>query len=255
MEVSDFEFVWSKRAEDFFQEKRIFLRYPWKIERVVKIGSTVRISRSAIVEPYSNMNNGIFFSCGSFSYCRSKEVTSDLKIGRYCSLAQRIRLSDQEHPMDRISTHPFTTHSHMRKLASDEWGVKVPIYSHTFTGPPPTIGNDVWIGSDAMIKRGITIGHGAVIGARAVVTRDVEPYSVVAGVPAKHIRYRIPEYMIESMLETEWWDYNYIDFSELDPRDIESFPVKFCELINKKNIQKMPNKRIFLANDLEAAIS
>ena len=71
----------------------------------------------------------------------------------------------------------------------------------------PVIGNDVWVGMNVIIMRGVTIGDGAVIAAGSVVTADVEPYSIAGGIPAKHIRYRFSKEIIESLLEIRWWDW------------------------------------------------
>jgi acetyltransferase-like isoleucine patch superfamily enzyme len=86
--------------------------------------------------------------------------------------------------------------------------------------PKTVIGSDVWVGNGAMIKSGVKVGHGAVIGAGAMVTKDVEPYSVVAGVPAKHVKFRFEPEIIEALLATKWWlrnpaNLNGIDFSDV----------------------------------------
>ena len=75
-----------------------------------------------------------------------------------------------------------------------------------------TIGNDVWIGHRAFIRAGVSIGDGAIVAAGAVVSKDVEPYSIVGGVPAKHIRYRFDQATIKRLLATQWWRYNLYDF-------------------------------------------
>src|SRR6185312_6866720 len=77
----------------------------------------------------------------------------------------------------------------------------------TTLGPMPVIGNDVWIGQDVSLNRGVTIGDGAVVAGFSVVTRDVPPYAIVGGNPAKIIKYRFPEETINALLESRWWDY------------------------------------------------
>ncbi len=106
-----------------------------------------------------------------------------------------------KHPLDFVSTSPvFYSQRNALKKCFNKIDFKE--YDNT------VIGNDVWIGSNAFIKGGVTVGHGAVIGAYAVVTKDIEPYSIVGGNPAKVIRKRFDEATIGKLLETKWWDYS-----------------------------------------------
>ncbi len=125
-----------------------------------------------------------------------------LVIGSYCSIgsgAAFIMAGNQGHRNDWISTFPFA-------FVPEEPG-----FADARNGYMPAgdtvIGNDVWIGSEAIIMAGVTIGHGAVIGTRALVTRDVEPYAIVGGNPAKLIRKRFNEAEIAMLLEMAWWDW------------------------------------------------
>lgn len=216
--------TWRDRYEPFFEELKIYLAYPWKISGVYREGQQIRIHKDAVTEPYTSHPHNRVLQMGAFSYCRTPQIAHDFKLGRYCSVATGVQLSDLEHPLDRISTHPFTTHPHMAELARREFGKDVMITGHQFSGPAPTIGNDVWIGQGALIKRGISVGDGAVIGARALVTKDVPPYAIVGGAPAKIIKYRVEdENLRQRLLEVRWWDYNYADFPEHDPKDIRGF--------------------------------
>jgi len=92
-----------------------------------------------------------------------------------------------------------------------------PLPGYPHTKGEVVIGSDVWIGQDALILSGVTIGHGSVIAARSVVTKDVQPYSIVAGNPARHIRFRFPEETIRSLLEIAWWDWPSIKIQEAWP--------------------------------------
>lgn len=121
-----------------------------------------------------------------------------LRVGAWCSIGADVQVMlGSEHRPDWTSMFPFN--------------VECPEFTH-MTGHPRSkgdvaIGSDVWIGREAMILSGITIGDGAVIGARAVVTRDVPPYGIVAGNPAKLIRKRFDDALIERLLRIRWWDW------------------------------------------------
>lgn len=133
---------------------------------------------------------------GAFSYLRSGcELGHISQIGRFCSIGHDVILGQERHghPLDWVSTHPF---------AHDEDGHRFTPTSHY----PCQLGNDVWIGREAMIMEGVRIGHGAMVGARALVTHDIPPYAVVAGSPARIIRYRHPPEMIAGLLASQWWN-------------------------------------------------
>lgn len=128
------------------------------------------------------------------------EGVDKLVIGSFCSIgsgAAFIMAGNQGHRNDWISTFPFF------------WMPDVPAFAGAQNGYLPAgdtvIGNDVWIGSEAIIMPGVTIGDGAVIGTRSLVTRDVEPYAIVGGNPARVIRKRFDEHLIAFLLEMEWW--------------------------------------------------
>lgn len=120
-------------------------------------------------------------------------------IGRFCSIAMHVRIALKDHPMDRASTHPFTYHRRYGYVDRDE---RLPGINDRRT----VIGHDVWIGANVTILSGVTVGNGAVIGAHSLVTRDVEPYSIVHGTPARHVRYRFDAATIERLQQLAWWD-------------------------------------------------
>lgn len=122
---------------------------------------------------------------------------SKLNIGKFCSIADNVTIFlGGEHRSDWITTYPFNM-----LLKSFEH-----IQGHPKTKGDVIIGNDVWIGKGAVILSGITIGDGAVVGAESLVTKDVEPYSIVGGNPAKHLKYRFDKRTIKKLLEIKWWD-------------------------------------------------
>ena len=136
------------------------------------------------------------------------DTGAKLKIGRYCSIGPGVRiLLGGEHHLDWVTSYPFS-------LMFDE-AQSLPGYPHT--KGDVVIGSDVWIGQDALILSGVTISHGAVIAARSVVTKNVEPYSIVAGNPARHLRFRFPEQTIQSLLQIAWWDWPSSEVREAWP--------------------------------------
>lgn len=126
-----------------------------------------------------------------------------LVIGRFCSIAcgARFLFNCANHTLGSLSTYTFP-------LFYEEWGLdKADVASAWDDRGDIVVGNDVWIGYEAVIMAGVRIGDGAVIGARAVVTKDVEPYSVVGGVPAREIRKRFDGETAERLLSLKWWDW------------------------------------------------
>jgi acetyltransferase-like isoleucine patch superfamily enzyme len=126
----------------------------------------------------------------------------NLIIGDYCSIANEVVIFlDGEHRKDWITTYPFPAFS-------DKWPEAAGIENCEISKGDVVIGNDVWICHGATILSGVKIGDGAIIGARAVVTRDVSPYSIVAGNPAREIKKRFSDEDIEKLLQIKWWEWS-----------------------------------------------
>ena len=128
-----------------------------------------------------------------------------LKIGKFCSIAcgAKFLFTSGNHSMKSLSTYTFP-------IFFDEWGLDAKDIRDAWDNKGDTvIGNDVWIGYEAVIMSGVTIGDGAVIGTRAVVTKDVPPYTIVGGVPAGPIRRRFDDAEIEKLEALRWWDWDY----------------------------------------------
>ena len=135
-----------------------------------------------------------------YSYVASGTQVICTEIGKFCSIADDVILGPGIHTLSQISSSPIFTEYY--NAVGKSWTSK------TVAKPfkPVRIGHDVWIGSRVVVMGGVTIGNGAVVGACAVVTKDVPPYAIVGGVPAKVIRYRFPEDVISKLEEIHWWD-------------------------------------------------
>jgi len=143
------------------------------------------------------------YEIGQYSYGAPKIIDaseeSNLSIGKYCSISENvIILLGGEHRIDWVTTFPFTAFFKEAQKFKVRHGTKGDV----------AIGNDVWIGMNVIILSGVKIGDGSVIGAGAVVTKDVPPYAIVAGNPARIIRMRFDEETIERLLQIEWWNWS-----------------------------------------------
>lgn len=135
-------------------------------------------------------------SFGAYTYMRSGgELYGNTSVGRFCSIGQNviIGLEKNKHPTSWLSTSLFS------KSIEEN-------YESIAMSATTIVGNDCWIGRDAVIMSGVKVGDGAIIGARALVTSDVPPFAIYAGIPAKLIRYRFPADVIDGLVESNWWN-------------------------------------------------
>lgn len=149
---------------------------------------------------------------GDYTYINYNAIVKVSSIGKFCSIGPNVVIGLGNHPSRTyVSTSPrFYLAEHFAD--SD--------YHEQFA--PVNIGNDVWIGANVTVVNGVSIGHGAIVGANAVVVDDVEPYSIVGGVPARHIRFRFEKDEIQFLLKDKWWAKdnqwiiaNYLDFHSI----------------------------------------
>lgn len=146
---------------------------------------------------------------GDYSYAMQRTSIAGTIIGKFCSIAGDVRINPGNHPTWRASQHHFTYRAAAFGLGEDDeeffdWRNQNAV----------TIGHDVWIGHGVVVLAGVNIGTGAVIGAGAVVSKDVEPYSIVGGVPAKPIKRRLPKDLGDAMQELAWWDWPHETLKE-----------------------------------------
>jgi virginiamycin A acetyltransferase len=144
-------------------------------------------------------------------------------IGNFCSIADNLQLiAKGSHMIDWATTYPFQA----------KWGMDVPLHDLN-PHSPIIIGNDVWIASNVKIKQGVTIGDGAILATECFVTKDVPPYALVGGNPAKIIRYRFTEEQIKSLLEIKWWDWEDDDIVKIVPLMLSNKIDDFIDEANK----------------------
>ena len=188
---------------------RVFLNISGKKKHIVLLRGA-KVKRSALFEGNNFVGaNSAFNGCiGYGSYIGNKSSLHG-KIGKYCSIASGVKVVNGFHPTSEgISTHPAF---YSKRNSVDLSYVDADCFEEYRYADPEkryavVVGNDVWIGTDAILMAGITVGDGAVIAAGAVVTKDVAPYSIVGGVPAKEIKKRFDDEKIEALLSLQWWN-------------------------------------------------
>ncbi|MGF6933091.1 acetyltransferase-like isoleucine patch superfamily enzyme [Paraburkholderia sp. UCT70] len=166
---------------------------------------------------------------GAFSYAVSGFYFG-CRIGRYCSFGEEVQIGRHPHPLHYFSTSPFFFQRYEDILdnAAAE-GVELDFDADFKRNTPPVvakltfIGNDVWIGHGAFILPGVKIGDGAVVAANAVVTKDVPPYAIVGGSPARVLKYKVPDKLIEDLLDSKWWEFAPWQLKGARLDDIPSF--------------------------------
>jgi len=141
---------------------------------------------------------------GDYSYAMQRCAIAGTIIGKFCSIASDVRINPGNHPTWRASQHHFTYRAAAFDLGEDDeeffdWRNQNAV----------TIGHDVWIGHGVVVLAGVKVGTGAVIGAGAVVSKDVEPYTIVGGVPAKQLKRRLPKEIGDAMQDLAWWDWSH----------------------------------------------
>ena len=173
----------------------------WSIAKDAELGSGVRLDEAVVVHGGCRI--------GDRSYVRANsKLWHGSSVGSYCSIGENVLIGTPEHPQHYLSTSPLLYQLAPNKPV-DQWPSDDVL-------EPASVGNDVWSGNNVIVRGGVHVGTGSIIGAGAVVTHDVNPYTVVAGVPAKPIGRRFDEELSQALLESRWWERPYEELLKSD---------------------------------------
>lgn len=194
-----------------------------KIKKNIKVKREGGVLYSQTLRDFTEKKYGVSVGLYSYGSCFEKgfNLMGKVKIGRYCSIASNVHYLAGNHPVDHLTSSAVFYNKKLSNLEVED------IQRHSLT-----VGNDVWIGYGALITASCSvIGNGAVIGAGSVVTHDVEPYTIVAGNPARVIRKRFSDDLISQIEKTEWWNKTPQELMEYYP--YMSNPAMFCNQISQ----------------------
>lgn len=193
------------------------------------IGDHTRVDYSQLKEyvRIDRLNHLYYVNIGRHSYTGQDTVIMHSEIGAFCSIAWDVSIGPANHDYHKITNHSFLYNAY-DKIRPEE-SIAYDRFNNVCK-----VGNDVWIGSGATILRNVKIGDGAIVGGGAVVTKDVPPYAIVAGIPAKIIRFRFDQKLIKELLELRWWNFSDELIKELYPFFAEDLEMNMIKKIKEK---------------------
>jgi len=196
------------------------------IDPSVRLRETV-IGRRCAIQRNSQLE---YASIGDYTYLGEHCEVADAEIGKFCAIANMVRIGAPNHPMERPSQHRFTYVPEYY----EETATRDAAFFAGRRAAKVSIGHDVWIGHAAIVLPGVTVGDGAVIAAGAVVSKDVAPYTIVGGVPARQIRERFSREIAAKLAAISWWNWPeeklFAEVSAFQTGDIEAFCERFLSL-------------------------
>lgn len=218
----------TKAADTAKVWKNVFLKN-CSLGEKVSIGDFTQAEDSVFEDNVSIQRNAFIYSSsfGIYSYTGKNLTIWHAEVGSFCSISWNVGIGGANHDYRKVTTHAFLYSPYMGLMSEDDIG-------YDRFAEPCRIGNDVWIGANVIICRNVTIGDGAVIGAGSVVTHDVEPYTIVAGVPARLLKKRFDDKTIERLLNILWWKFDEQiikdNFKLFNSEPTDEVLDKMCEL-------------------------
>ena len=195
-----------------------------KALKILSYRKNSSIAKTVKIYPFSIVTNTVV---KDYSYISYNCTINNCEIGKFCSIAKGVKIGLGKHPITFISTSPifYSPVNPLKKIISKELKFK--------DSEAVTIGNDVWIGANVTVLDGVKIGNGAIIGANSVVTKDVLPFMIVGGVPAREIKMRFSEIIINAIKLSQWWDMPINFFEQEEVGNI------FSKEIDEESIQSL----------------